>query len=44
MAIVALWATRIMDNKNSFGDVPAGLKEKVKAFLTEAGREDLITE
>ena len=44
MALAMLWASRIMDGKNAFADVPKGLKAKVKEILVQAGCEALATE
>lgn len=42
--IASLWGKRIRDGKKTFEDVPAGLKEQVKAWLIAEGLEHLITE
>lgn len=44
MALATLWASRIIDGKNIFEDVPKGLKAKVKEILIEAGCENLAKE
>lgn len=44
MALAMLWANRIMDKKNSYTEVPKGLKAKVKEILIDAGCEELVTE
>lgn len=42
--IAKLWADSIINNKKTFSQVPSKLRDKVKALLVEAGREDLVTE
>lgn len=44
MALAMLWASRIMDGKNTYDEVPKGLKAKVKKILEDAGCGDLVTE
>lgn len=42
--VAILWANQILIGKKSYSDVPARLKEQVKELLTDAGKEDLVTE
>ena len=44
MALAMLWASRIISGKNTYDEVPAGLKSKVKKILEDAGCRDLVTE
>ena len=39
--IAKLWAEQIIDNKKTFEQVPAKLKERVKVVLIECGMGDL---
>lgn len=42
--VAILWVNQILIGKKSYSDVPARLKEQVKELLTDAGKEDLVTE
>ncbi len=42
--VAMLWVNQILLGKKSYADVPARLKEQVKELLTDAGKEDLVTE
>lgn len=42
--VAMLWVNQILIGKKSYSDVPARLKEQVKELLTDAGKEDLVTE
>lgn len=44
MALAMLWASRIMAGKNTYDEVPKGLKEKVKTILEDAGCGYLVTQ
>lgn len=39
--IAKLWAEQVMNGKKTFEQVPAKLKEHVKAILIECGKGDL---
>lgn len=42
--VAMLWVNQILLGKKSYSDVPVRLKEQVKELLTDAGKEDLVTE
>lgn len=44
MALAMLWASRIMSGKNTYDEVPKGLKTKVKTILEDAGCGHLVAE
>ena len=41
--IAKIWAKNIVEGNNTFNDVPAELKEYVKEWLIEWGKEELIS-
>lgn len=40
--IAKIWAKNIIEGKKTFDDVPAKLKEYVKEWIIEWGKEELI--
>lgn len=42
--VATVWGRNIIKGKKTFADVPAGLKEEVRAYLIKEHREDLIIE
>lgn len=40
--IAKIWAKNIVEGNKTFDDVPAKLKENVKEWLIEWGKEELI--
>lgn len=44
MLIAKLWCKQIIMGRRTFGEVPAMLREEVRALLTSEGRADLIAE
>lgn len=42
--MAALWATKIVEGKKTFAQVPRLLKDRVREILTDRGYADLIVE